>query len=67
MKKKKHEMARICVIDADRLSDKDLVGDSDFASFVNDIMLQTSIILMMTLPNMVLIKMILISFTITLI
>lgn len=30
-------MARICVIDADRLSDKDLVGDSDFASFVNDI------------------------------
>ena len=30
-------MVRICVIDADRLSDKDLVGDSDFASFVNDI------------------------------
>lgn len=30
-------MAKVCVIDADRLFDKDLVGDSDFASFVNDI------------------------------
>ena len=30
-------MAKVCVIDVDRLSDKDLAGDSDFASFVNDI------------------------------
>lgn len=27
-------MAKVCVIDVDRLSDKDLAGDSDFASFI---------------------------------
>lgn len=30
-------MAKVCVIDADRLFDKDLVGDSDFASLINNV------------------------------
>lgn len=30
-------MAKVCVIDVDRLSDKDLAGDSDFASFINNV------------------------------
>lgn len=30
-------MAKVCVIDVDRLSDKDLAGDSDFANFINNV------------------------------
>ena len=32
--KERCKMAKVCVIDVDRLSDKDLAGDSDFASFI---------------------------------